>query len=226
MKVRERYATSRDASQQLHNTYVVLDGTLCHIECVDGWVYNIRSATPRRDGALTWKQRREEKSIKEMDLQLEPIKLGYVNYSNTAVYLQRKPLRKWKQGLYAEYLKIKSSASAGLANGVKRGAGIFNTKTVVASRSFLDMYADNYPSFYRAWVQVRLLHFSSAAFHRNWAFTRARSREAAMFMGGGEEYHLEYKGTRVGKIEEDEVVLNNEYKYLSEDFVEAMVNAS
>jgi hypothetical protein len=232
MLVKDRYDSSRDAAQQLHNTYVVLDGEILHIEQVDGWEYASRGTSKRRDGSLTWKTRRATINIRNMDLQLEPIKLGYVNYRGNAYYLQRKPLRKWKQGLYGDYLRIKRDENRVAAVkknggiGIGKLAGMPHPKQVLQTPEFLQMFLNKYDSFYRAWTQVRLLQKDGCAFSRNWAFTRERKKELINPMGDNNDYFLEYKGTRVGVVDEDTVTILNDYKYLSEDFVEAMINAS
>ena len=229
MEVCKRYASSADAHQQLHNTFVELDGDLCHIEGNDGWIYTARQVV-KEGKHRRWSKVTKNINIKNMDLNLQQFPLGYVNYDKSAYYLQRKPLRKWKQGYYADYLttvknledKIKPQPLA--AHQLRERPKLHpTTRTIAHSSAMIDLYDNNYPSFYRAWVMVRLLEHQSVAWHRHWAFQR---KEVKRGRGYSEECWLMYKGKHVGSVKDGKVVINHKFRYLTEPFVEAMIHAS
>lgn len=222
MLVGERYNNSNDAYQQLHNTYVELDGELCHLALVEGWNFHVKSVIEDDYGKRVWGIAKT-KNIKDCNLNLEPIKLGYMNSGSTAVYVQRKPLRKWKQGIYTEYLEIGGVKDEAVNGVVKRRV----VRNDVIHRCFtgepiIKLFDNAYPSFARAYTQVSLLRYHSAAFHRDWAFARLpvdpETRESCIA--------LEYKGKPVGEVIAGNTVIYNQFKYLTEAFVEAMIHAS
>lgn len=238
MKLNERYDTYGDAVQQLHNTYLELDGDFVHLSHHDGWDFTVQKVTINGEGRRVWSNDRQITDVSEMDLTLDPITLGYINYQQSTYYIQRKPLRKWKQGLYIEYLKVASGSHKG---GIYRGAGgnpASLIKSLFATNSVIRMYDNEYPAFGDAYMMVRTLKKNSAAFHREWAFRKIKSSpQPKMRLGAAArvrdnnelpdmEMALDYKGREVGKVSGGNVILQNKFKYLSEAFVEAMVNAS
>ncbi len=243
MKINSRYQTAADASQQLSNTTVVLDGKPCHITSVDGWTYVVKNVIPEKDGSYRWSSRTNTQDISNCDLELVPIELGYVNDPmNIACYLQRKPLRKWKQGLYAEYLRIKTSTKSN-NNPLKRFGnqfGLDKVKNILKGKCFLDMYYGIYPSFYRAYTQVRFFNHQSVAFNHHWAFKsgevvgKLRQQNHPEPPKGRDEpikppemeVFLEYKGDIVGECEGANLRLYKKHEYLTETFIEAMIHAS
>ena len=233
MLVSTRYQTAKDAQQQLHNTVVELNGDVCHIELVGDWVYSIRGTTKLIAGKeRKWKDRCVQKDISEMDLKLEPIHLGYINDGNhNAHYLQRKPVRKWKQGLYADYIRIKAHNLDKVRQAIlgKHGA----VRQLLLSKYFLDMFDGTYPSFYRAYTQVRIFQREAVAFDKHWAFRLIRDDvvpamrfDQAKPKGEVGLIILEYKGDKVGVCEGEDIRIFKEFEYLTEPFIEAMIHAS
>ena len=217
MKLSERYKDANDAYQQLHNTYVELNGELCHLNYVDGWKYNIKRVV-EKFGKRSWGRASMGESIKNEDLLLEPIKLGYMNERRSAVYAQRKPLRKWKQGIYIEYLEDVDPTAKGE---VARRARTDIIANAFRGTGFIEMYDGNYPSFVRAYTLTALMDNYSTAWHRDWAFRIDRGRD-----GLKTQVALDYKGKQVGEVVSGSVVLRHEFRYLTEAFVEAMIHAS
>lgn len=228
MLVGERYASSDDASQQLQNTLVVLDDELCHLNRIEGWNYHILRVV--QDGKhRRWAKQLRTDNIQHMDLALQQFQLGYVNYNKTSYYLKRKPLRKWKQGFYHEYLSLVENqlpADPELQMKHPWAKKIMNMPTVaklMISQSMVDLYDNRYPSFRRAWVMVSMMDYDSVAWHRHWAFVRRSTRQGRRNIP---VYSLHYKGKLVGNIVEGTVTLKHEFRYLTEPFVEAMIHAS
>lgn len=222
VQVIERYPEHGDLYQQLHNTLVELDGELCHIVIADGWEYHIRR--PVRDaGRVQWGPA-ELENIKEADLNLEPFPLGYVNFERDCAYLRRKPLRKWKQGLYADYLEYVYPKDHRRAHRVS-----------LTHTGMIDLYDNNYPTFRRAWTEVFLFERPAMAWHRDWAFQHNTKKKRGLVpLAGGlgklkrepPEVELMYKGRRVGKVVDGNVMIDHEYRYITEAFVEAMIHAT
>lgn len=228
MKICERYKDSHDVQQQLHNTLVELDGDLVHLTYSEGYTYSVRKVI-RKDGTARWSRNQAMRNIKEAELNLEPVPLGYVNNRSNAYYIRRKPLRKWKQGLYADYLEVTGQGKIDpYRRAVHKQVGVAH---LFADDSFIDMYDDRYPTMVRAWVSI--VHFGkdSVAWHRNWAFAKTAGkkvipRRGGIGIGAEYDYHVGYKGKTVGKVLHGNVMLSPEYRYLTEAFVEAMIHAS
>lgn len=227
MLVKDRYGSTDDAKQQLHNTIVELDGDMCHIERYDGWQYSVRRVVTEKK-KRRWAKVTNTMDISEMDLNLQQFSLGFVNYRDNAIYLARKPLRKWKQGFYHEYLEAINPAQEQPRQvdpgrwPLKRKVGVEPFR-IMHDQAMVDLYDDNYPSFQRAWVMVSLLGKKSVAWHRHWAFLRI-DRANGRHME--RQYDLSYKGKIVGQVIQGNVVLKHEFRYLTEPFVEAMIHAS
>ncbi len=86
------------------------------------------------------------------DLDMHPVKLGYVNHKNGVSYVQRKPVRRdWKQGLRAQ-------------NCVSYNVPFRN----IAFNEVRDCIMGNYPKFADALKGNRVI-----AFHRHWAVRKA-----------------------------------------------------
>ena len=225
MKVRERYQSSDDAYQQLHNTLVELDGDLCHIQREEGWNYAIRRVV-KEGKARRWSKRQEYLSIRDMDLNLQQFPLGYVNYMGESYYLTRKPLRKWKQGYYHEYMRLLSNQRPKNQPALKfpvRKRLQPHPQNIFHHQAMVDLYDQNYPSFMRAWVMVSLMDKWSVAWHKHWAFQKV---ETVKNRRRANDFHLMYKGKNVGRVVDGNVILNHEFRYLTEPFVEAMIHAT
>ena len=221
MLVSERYNSANDARQQLHNTLVELDGELCHVDHYDGWEFKVRRAVTYK-GKRKWAARIESMSIKDTDLTLQQFSLGYVNYNGHAMYLQRKPLRKWKQGFYYEYLTVADDADVRKAK--PYGVTIHH---IFQSPSIIDLYDNVYPSFVKAWTNVSMLDDSSSAWHKHWAFGTAPTNNGGMLLAKRKKQHtLLYKGKIVGHVLNGDVILNHRFRYLTEPFIEAMIHAT
>lgn len=230
MRIGDRYADANDANQQLHNTLVELDGELCHIEMVEGWKFSIRKVIT--DGKKRrWSKKVEHAFIKDMDLNLQQFKLGYVNYMGKSYYLKRKPLRKWKQGFYHDYMRlIKNDVLGEQPNPMKiqprnqiQKRGSPDMSNIFHSQAMVDLYDDNYPSFARAWIMVSLMDKESVAWHRHWSFAGYPVKKNRRYET---EFCLLYKGKIVGTVRKGDVFLKHEFRYLTETFVEAMIHAS
>ena len=127
----------------------------------------------------------------------KPVPTGYVNTGMGAVFLMRKPVRKWKQGLAADNVQFNHVMRVG-------------TNQLLRSRNMGRMIVRDYPSFDEA--REKLAEVRSCAFHPEFALVR-------MDIG---PLYLNYRGDVVGWFEKDEVVLGEEYRYLNELIQEVM----
>lgn len=229
MIIGERYGSANDAQQQLHNTYVEMNGDLCHLRQHEGWNFAVRSIKKKK-GKRQWGIE-DLVDIKLADLTLSPIPLGYINNALTTYYVQRKPLRKWKQGLYVEYLEFVREAAHTPKRLYARDKGYKATlDSLFKSDGLVDMYDNNYPSIEEVYLSIITGKHIAKAFHREWAL-RKENKGAPVHRPNVEESFkdtkvmVEYKGKDVGKIVGGDVILQHQFKYLSEAFVEAIVNA-
>jgi hypothetical protein len=234
MKINERYSNAADAQQQLHNTYVELDGQLAHISYGEGWSWLVERPEESVGGRKKW-GKPEMEDISELDLNLEPLKLGYMNLDGDAAFVQRRPLRKWKQGIYIEYLEVvkpeaeEAKRAMGIGDIIKqRAAGYplqkqMPLQNLFRSDAIINAFDNKYPTFTRAYVDVRLMGKRASAWGREWAF---RSEVGKGRHPMEPAIAIDYKGRKVGEVVDGKSVLYNRYKYLTETFVEAMIHAS
>ena len=133
------------ARERLSQTLVCLnDGTPAYIKNVmeDGKVYY--SLLTDLDG---------EKEGKLSDIDLTPIKLGWVNTNRGIAYTTRVPARKWKQGLSMDIFYI-----------VYRGDKV---NLAFPSSYLIDTVKNNYPSYKS--IKETITPTTKKAFSRNWA---------------------------------------------------------
>ena len=212
MKIYERYLNSSDAAQQLNHCLVVLDGSPYYLSHVDEWKYSVlRVLGSLEENNIRWSTRTSILDIKRMELNQTLPSLGYVMFLNRPVYLKRKPLRKWKQGLYAEYLTHKYQVD-------KHGTIKISYKDILSSGAFLNMFYDVYPTFKQAYASLVFLQEGPKAFHKNWAIYRNFDKVSRSYI-----IEIEYKGETVGSITEGTIRLKREYRYLSEELTEVIV---
>lgn len=135
------------------------------------------------------------------DLDLTPIKLGYVNHPRGASYLSRIPARFYRQGIRANTLNVS-------------GGNHYN----------FDRYLNNtvrgiYPSFKNCLEGCFNKDFKSLAFGRRWALSQryfnAEQRNSI---------RLEYRGKPVGFLDKknEEPVLTDGLQYLKESLEEVL----
>lgn len=125
------------------------------------------------------------------DLDIEPVPLGYINYSGHALYLTRQPKRNdWKQGLRRSNFVYTTESG---------GQSRFDS---IPFKSLADCIVNNYPTITEA---IRLLN------ERN---TVAISREFALKSGGDVLYKNVYK---VGSVSGGELRIDERYEWLEEE---------
>lgn len=128
------------------------------------------------------------------DLDLRPVRLGYVNTGGNASYFQRIPMRRdWKQGLRQE-------------NCTSNSYRLFSIPMVDLKNCIINRY----PTFAKACegVSVPRTKGKIIAWHRHWAVATR-----------GEIY---YKGEPVGYLVDDKPVLSERFTHLKEYLLETI----
>lgn len=138
--------------------------------------------------------------IRDKDVDISPLPLGYVNYQVNAYYVQRKPERRWKQGL--------SPTSV-----VFHRKGILGGADLVISKEFSDCVNNIYPSVGDTVNKLVVGEAASIAFSRDFCLV-CNER--------GRDLILEYKGVTVGTCNGEAFRLNIKYSYLKEALEEAL----
>ncbi len=178
-----KYKNLGYAWNRLHNTYIFHDG---HVRLVTdmGVEYGLRLAAPGLPAVR----------VKLEDLDLTPLRLGYVNYHGFSTYICRTPMRRdWRQGARS------SNCVTQHVYGEERGPN--GLAELLANSTHC--VKGEYPSFLECLDLVEETH-NSWAFNRNFSLT-----------DNGE---VLFKGTaKVGKFTGDKVKLSNKYDYLIEE---------
>jgi hypothetical protein len=130
-------------------------------------------------------------------LDLKPVKTGYLNLERNTVYLVRTPVRRWKQGLNAENIRIHADVAG--------GARLLDT---VSMRNCI---LNAYPKYPEAIASIRE-GWRSIAFHRHYA----------MSAGPAGLVFLLYRGDKVGWIKDDSPVISDEYRFIEEELQEVI----
>lgn len=139
---------------------------------------------------------------------IKPFPLGYINRGETCYYLQRMPVRKYKQGLHDGALRVG-------VNGEAKRAIRNRTLFLYEGVSFYNMYFDIYPPLLEVKAMLRTGDYHSQAFGREWS----------LGIRDNTTHSLYYKGNEVGFYvkESGEFVLDEKRKYLQEALMEVVV---
>lgn len=136
-------------------------------------------------------------SVADKHLSFSPISLGYVNYDGVAYYLMRAPIRRSRQGLSEEGVRIKTAFPSALAN---------VSTSILLTYPLAKCVANRYPTIDEA---INILDKHQIA-------TVAVSRTFAIGMLNTTSMELHHKGNRVGTIGSSGPQLNSRYLYLTE----------
>lgn len=135
---------------------------------------------------------------------ITPVRTGYVNLRDTCVYVQRLPVRRWKQGLNRE-----NSQTAPLSREEHRDI----VMDVLNSREMAATILNEYPAMPEALQAVQEGRSQCSAWHRHFAF--ARDRDVGLVW-------LYYRNDKIGWMQDGEPVLGAQYTYLNEELQGAM----
>lgn len=125
-------------------------------------------------------------------LDMEPPRVGFVNLPDRAVYVFRRPVRKYRQGLHSEQLTTSKGGS-------------MRDLPPLYDAVWVPTYTNTYPSFKEACVKINKDRVRSAAFARDFAV----GYESKVII-------LYYQDTAVGRVQAGVPVLDAKYHFLTE----------
>lgn len=121
------------------------------------------------------------------DLDLTPVKLGWVNCKGHVIYAARVPIRGvWRQGLCKDNVKLLAPSS-------------IHARCNIPSPELGETIVGNYPTFKQALASIKTT--TGIAFSRNWALSGT---------------NLLYKGRVVGTYVDGKLSLNRQNEYLED----------
>lgn len=144
----DQYETVEETKFRLEGTVVLYDGAPVYITAVQMPGEEDAEEIARvyfRELPLTRKPKRGDdirKYLSSRKFDLSPFKMGYANYEGHAIYISRAPVRGNKQGLCRANVAIRG------ADGSR--CGWFEFHEFLHSKSFVDMFNGDYPSFREA----------------------------------------------------------------------------
>ncbi len=177
----------RDCTNQLVGTVVRKGKNAVTVEAIRGQgrdlVASVCTLATKRTSAVR---------VDELDL--KPVKLGYINTRQGTRYLTRIPMRRWKHGLDSNNVD---------AIGIRGQRVNFDIRS--HSRALAACIRGQYPVFDEC-IDTVEQDGTSRAFSRNFALRQGSSR-----------IEVYYKGRKVGHVGGNRnVVLDNRYQYLNE----------
>ncbi len=133
--------------------------------------------------------------VKTEDLDLEPLQVGNIQTGGSYLYVQRMPVRRYKQGLCRD--------------NSKRGEMPWETRDwSLNSEATLACLVDNYPTISDAIERVSGHHCTSVAFSKRWGIGAVKGLP-----------YLFYKDKAVGMVDDEDVVLYGKYFFLKENLL-------
>lgn len=189
-----RYDNVADAYQQLNRTVLFTNM---------GIPFYVRAVDQRKWGWLVLALGDREENTEAIDLRLlgidfKPPQLGYCNYQGSCVYLVRRPVRMWKQGLSMEHLLAKH--------------GGYIDEDILQSEYLYNTLLNNYPSLSESYISI-LDTGNSIAFHRDFALSARNYPNIS----------LDYKGKVIGSVNEDgDLEIDGKFFYLKEQLAEVL----
>lgn len=137
---------------------------------------------------------------------IKPFPLGYVNWRDSCLYLQRMPVRKYKQGLHDLAISVVNNGGHGVRWRLNR---------LYEEPGFFSMCKGGYPSLEEVVMMMGSGNYLSRAFDREWA----------LGFRDGKSHTLFYKGREVGLHFQDggAFLLNDGRSYLQEALKEVIL---
>jgi len=188
-----KYTDSDYARQRLNSTVVRIGEDPIYLISEGGWEYRAIRLKDGKDSTI---------NIRKVDLNLNPVPLGYVNYGQEAYYLSRKPVRRWKQGLGEESLSVISHMAKKAI--IPRGG-------IIASPALAYCIENKYPSIQKCYKKINSGLVNSMSFSRDFAL--GWKKELIL---------LYYKGKEIGLFSKNGLNLNKNYSFLKEALEEAI----
>ena len=191
-----RYETANDANSRLANTLVSLKTG------EPFYIVGCGTATSAVGKNLVTKKK-ETRSLDEVNL--VPVKLGYVFTGETVAYVMRKPTRKYQQGLNRHNIVV-STLKKGEGEKAPRPRYEFD----LAGQEICQTILGKYPDVGTAFQKVRSGEREAMAFSREWAVGT-----------DGVDTIVYHKASVVGFVTNTSVKLLPEYAFLKESLEES-----
>lgn len=191
-----RYETANDANSRLANTLVSLKTG------EPFYIMGCETATSAVGKNLVTKKK-ETRSLDEVNL--VPVKLGYVFTGETVAYVMRKPTRKYQQGLNRHNIVV-STLKKDEGEGRPRPRYEFD----LAGQEICQTILGKYPDVGTAFQKVRSGEKEAMAFSREWAVGT-----------DGVDIIVYHKASVVGFVTNTSVKLLPEYAFLKESLEES-----
>lgn len=199
----DKYETAEEVRARLEHTVVMYDGQPVYIskcqvpedmaekdEIARVFFYEL----PVLPGGRA-KETRKYLSSKKFDL--APPKMGYMNFNvpgdgNRAIFVQRAPLRQYKQGLCQAVVTYTDPRG-------RRDEHI-NFNMMIADQGFVDMLAGKYPDFKQAGEMLGDKAQDSVAVSRSFAFVVENDLDCLIMVHKGLKCGLALRGDKALKI--------------------------
>lgn len=192
------FFNSRDAAMRLNGTVVRQDGKAVYVHDFDNWSCRILDMESEDSSRVD--------DVRKAGLDLSCVPLGYCNIGNyNSYYLQRVPVRAWKQGLSNENLAV--DGKVGELGSL--GIGIHHS-------AIAEVVEGSYLTYTKALDKVYYLLEEGRD-----SVKRAFSRKFAVGIDDG-GVALFYKGRIVGSFDGREWELKRNYVHLTEALTEAI----
>lgn len=143
---------------------------------------------------------KEQVKVATNDLDLSPVLIGNVQMGNHHIYLQRIPIRRWKQGLHRENLDIGKTLFAKL--------NIPMPRIDVCTKAFKKAIKGEFGKPMDVMRKVMNGDILSGAINRHWAVAKINGVD-----------RLFYKDQLVGFVDDGEITISKKYFFLKEDLL-------
>jgi len=188
-----RYDEEQDAYQHLTRTVVPTEsGILFYIKSIGlhDWIWRVIALGDSEEHA-------EKIDIRTLGITFEPVQLGYCNYNDMALYLVRRPVRMWKQGLSIDHIKTQPG---------------YIEDDLIQSTSLNNTLLNSYPSLSDCYDWVRKIG-GGMAFNKDFALVTTDYPKI----------DLEYKGELIGRLnDKGDFEINDEFFFVKEQLEEIL----
>lgn len=188
---------NEDINSRYNNAIILVNGRL--FICYDSDKHNL-------EGRYLNEENTSVISTKHNDINTQSPKLGYLNYGNHTTYVSRIPVRFYRHGL-----NVRNLVSFSPTDGRRRDTFSFLEHNTIFSEGLQNTIHNKYPTFKQCIVKVGTL--------KSRIRSNAFDRESALVSVNG-VINVYFGTTKVGKVVEDMVILDDEHMYLKEYFGE------
>ena len=183
-----KFRSDRDASMRLTGSIVMYKGKPVHV---------LEATVKKCLVVLVGKG--DELRVNTDDLDLTPVQIGNIQIGAECLYVQRMPIRRWKQGLHRENLRVSSGPSS------RRIPGMHINMT---DKDMLNAIINKFGDAQENMAKVLSGQWASAALNRHWSVHNHKGIPRLM-----------YKDKLVGFVDEGEITITKKFFFLKEDLL-------